>query len=554
MPHGEIVPPVSKRSIHEDIIREVEETDWSVDPIEEGDGDVCASANAMNVVGMDAPNSGHDAESDDIDFDPDELECVDEDAEEERRDREDKDRKNREDRRHSERHRYDRNHRHSVHDRHRHHPYSRRDHGSRYESKTSGDVHRRSYRHDDSPRMFSKHRSSYDYERANRERARSSSHSRDRSTRDRRDGEDKDIPLDELELEEVDCYDEIGDDDSKIIDCSSSAEKSCSGVDGLNGDNLCSRVYDMSNVEDDFPDLCEDIDVDAMRRAAAATNVVLSAGECVRPDSSLPTRKIVTTCETTIRNGRDAYKMGTTTRSNRSADNSGRKDEARRRHHRYETRNERSRSRQSERRHESRERDRFPKKLIWLRDVQPSTSGQANSSEKERCDAQIISAKGPYSNGWCSVGSEEEVLTKAVNQEAKIFSNDESELTEDHLVKRRFTCDTKKSRYDRTGSVKTSSVMREDLQTDLPLPRDGVATSPADLSMKDRQRSDSCEEYDLAIKEISTSPKSRNRLCLEQKNETGWYNCRCFIVIACSLCIYVFSWTFAFHLHVSSRR
>ncbi|KAE9418504.1 hypothetical protein Angca_000744, partial [Angiostrongylus cantonensis] len=434
-----------------------------------------------------------DAESDDVDFDPDELECVDEDAEEERRDREDM-----HDRERAEKYRYDRS-RHSVRDRHRYHPYSRRNLGTRYESRTFEDVRRRkkplSSPFGNTPAWLF------------RERVKSSS--RVRSSRNRRDRDDRDIPLEELELEEVDCCDEIGDDDSKLIDGSSDMGKCSSGDDDdHNDDNLCSRVYDMSNVVDDFPDLCEDIDVDAMRRAAAATNVVvLNTGECVRPDTSLPTRSIVATSETTIRNDRDAQKMGTTTsRTNRSINNNGRKDEARRRHHHHETRNELRRSTHSERRLEQRERDRLSEKMMWLRDVPPSTSGQTGLPEKVRYDAEIISAKGPFSYGWCSV-DEEEVSTEPGNS-AKVYRENDYEVTEGHSVKRRFTTDAEESRYDRTRRDKISSTIRKEL----PNTKNGEVASSTESPKKDCQMSDICEDHGLAIKETSASPRSTARL------------------------------------------
>lgn len=51
------------------------------------------------------------------------------------------------------------------------------------------------------------------------------------------------------------------------------------------------RSHGDSILDDDFPDLCEDIDVDAMRRAAAAANNDLSANDAKLPEVISPPSK-----------------------------------------------------------------------------------------------------------------------------------------------------------------------------------------------------------------------------------------------------------------------
>ncbi|KHJ96209.1 hypothetical protein OESDEN_03829 [Oesophagostomum dentatum] len=136
MAEGEAVQAVSRTSVHEDIIREAEETDWTVDPNEEECNLSSLTANVSSSKD-DQVNQGRDKENgeDDVEFDPDELECVDEDADDERREKE----RIREDHKHSERQRRDaKKHRHldSRHEVERHHPYSHHERDDRREFKT----------------------------------------------------------------------------------------------------------------------------------------------------------------------------------------------------------------------------------------------------------------------------------------------------------------------------------------------------------------------------------------------------------------------------------
>lgn len=84
MSHEDVVAVAAKTSMHEDIIREVEEIDWTIDPAED-ENNACYG---FDTVNDDSGTSQHDraTENDDDDFDVDELECVDEAAEDERRD------------------------------------------------------------------------------------------------------------------------------------------------------------------------------------------------------------------------------------------------------------------------------------------------------------------------------------------------------------------------------------------------------------------------------------------------------------------------------------
>ncbi|KAK6048759.1 hypothetical protein COOONC_13737 [Cooperia oncophora] len=148
-------------------------------------------------------------------------------------------------------------------------PYPRRE---AFRGRRLRDTYRPSKQHsDDERRKSSRSRSSR--ERSPRRHTRNSSH--ERTHQNKADIDDKDIPFEELE--EVDCYDEVGDGDSEFTDGASGTGESNSGEDDdLDDVSMLPSAHGASNGDDDFPDLCEEIDVDAMRRAAAAaTNAVL---------------------------------------------------------------------------------------------------------------------------------------------------------------------------------------------------------------------------------------------------------------------------------------
>ncbi|EPB74853.1 hypothetical protein ANCCEY_06077 [Ancylostoma ceylanicum] len=393
------------------------------------DEDVSAYTTANAANSKEDVSNGHDVENEDedIEFDPDELECVDEDADEERREREERireershnERRKREEKRH---HRLDARSRHSV---ERHHPYSRHERGDRRGFRSAREIGKADRRRIEPSRL----RKPYDpkvrrvesYARKPQRRA-----SADRGRRDRKDGDEKDIPLEELELEEVDCCDEVGDDGSEFTDGASGTSESHAGEDDDFDDVSMSRSRGpnhVSNVEDDddFPDLCEELDEDAMRRAAAAAaakNIVLSQQSPTRTISSPPPKSEEMASKpreasSSHRRDFDSRKIAAATpsrhsRSNRNGERN--EDEARRRHH-YSGRNE-YRSRRDDRRHadERGRRDRT-RERHEAREKQDTSSVQcASTSTKpettEMCrrdDAELISVKGPLAHGWYSV-------------------------------------------------------------------------------------------------------------------------------------------------------
>ncbi|KJH44393.1 hypothetical protein DICVIV_09581 [Dictyocaulus viviparus] len=374
MSRGEVLPSASKTSVHEDIIREVEETDWSVDPTEENDGYVCKGASATTEE-ADVSNGDGDAEKDDFNFNVDELECVDEEVEEDRQE----DRV--EDLYKTEKHTSEISRRRSnAHDRHRHHPYSRKDRGFRYEITTPGTQRRSSsflygFRADEQ-------RLSTKFERkTHRKEVRKSSYTRTANDRD-----DKNIPLEELELEEVDCYD--------VDDCECVGDASVAGDivfinDGDHNDNIkCSKIHDVSKIEDDFLDLCEDIDVEAMRRAAA-TNIVVYKDKYESPGISSRTRRNLNVYETLLRGDMEDRKNRTSSKYNGTAIESIRRDDGR--------------FKRSSISYKRITKHGVVIIITCLEKDKPSTSSQNCSLRKSvGCNLEIISVDGPLVQGWCS--------------------------------------------------------------------------------------------------------------------------------------------------------
>uniref|UniRef100_A0A1I7XG05 R3H domain-containing protein n=1 Tax=Heterorhabditis bacteriophora TaxID=37862 RepID=A0A1I7XG05_HETBA len=276
---------VSKSNIDDDIIRELEETDWTVDPADEEDGDEHV-AQTRGIEEERATVEKDEQPDDDLDFDLDELECVDEDADEEKRDRKESEssdtRRNVDKRVNScknDKIRIDSNRDRLKHSS-RHHPY-------------------RIYEREDREKRgrFNKYP---DMDRQRRINSPSPGRSKSRRDRDRRRKleylkkrgalreKEHDIPLEELELEEVDCCDD--DDDSGDLICESTDTSLTSTHEPQNGAMIrsafialiCTDPFwlavevvrfrhddDMADASLDFPDLCEEIDVEAMRRAAA---------------------------------------------------------------------------------------------------------------------------------------------------------------------------------------------------------------------------------------------------------------------------------------------
>ncbi|KAK6746528.1 hypothetical protein RB195_000042 [Necator americanus] len=420
MSGGGVEQAISRTSVHEDIIREVEETDWTVDPVEEEDVLSCATANEANSK-EDVANNGHDVESEDedIEFDPDELECVDEDAEEERKEREERIRDRR---RRTERYKYeDKKHHHSdARSRHiveRHHPYSRHERGRNF-----GGAHEieRVDRHRIEPfrlrRPFNhKPRRVESYLRKRRR-----SSSSDRSTKERRNGDEGDVPLEDLELEEVDCYDDVGDDGSEFTDGASGADES-HGEDEDLDDVSMSRSRGPNHVSsvdgDDFPDLCEEIDEDAMRRAAAAAavkTIVLPQSLSAKVISSPPVKTegtVAKSRETSpYRRDSSSRKMGNSTFlwHHRSKRNGERHDDEARRRHQYQERNG-NRSKREDRMHADKEKkDRVRENRDDSSVHRTYTAAKLVATEMCRNDdTELISVKGPLAHGWCSVDDEE---------------------------------------------------------------------------------------------------------------------------------------------------
>ncbi|KAL6738332.1 hypothetical protein Aduo_011892 [Ancylostoma duodenale] len=486
MSGGEVVQGISRTSVHEDIIREVEETDWTVDPNEDEDMSSCTTANVANS--KEEVSNGHDVnenEDEDIEFDPDELECVDEDADEERREREER---IREERRHSERrkreekrhHHLDSRSRHSV---ERHHPYSRHERGDRRGFRSAREIGKPDRRPIEPRRL----RKPYDpkvrrVESYARKPQRPSS--ADRRRKDRKDGDEKDIPFEELELEEVDCCDEVGDDDSEFTDGVSGTSESHAGEDDDFDDVSMSRSRGpnhVSNVEDgdDFPDLCEELDEDAMRRAAAAAaanNIVLSQRSPTRTISSPPPEPegmVSKPREASSSHQRDydSRKIATGTPSRHSRSNrigERNEDEARRRHH-YTGRNE-YRSRRDDRRHadergrrdRTRERHETREKQDTSSNQCASTSAKPETTEKcRRDDAELISVEGPLAHGWYSV-DEQPSTSSGSPESAKVNG---TEHQKDDSV-RRGSITTEENSTTEERSAKSSAVVSPSRHTE----------------------------------------------------------------------------------------
>lgn len=277
MSHEDVVAVAAKTSMHEDIIREVEEIDWTIDPAED-ENNACYG---FDTVNDDSGTSQHDraTENDDDDFDVDELECVDEAAEDERRDQKPCDRGGKRF--------YERRNQHTkIPSRHRldRYDYSR----PGFDRHTRG-SHRGSNRSfEDDRRREAMDRISH--EKLSRRRTRESSP--EQKHKRLREGDERDIPFEELELEEVDCYDELGEDCCQFTDGVSRTGASQSGEDeNVDSARTLPRSHGDSILDDDFPDLCEDIDVDAMRRAAAAANNDLSANDAKLPEVISPPSK-----------------------------------------------------------------------------------------------------------------------------------------------------------------------------------------------------------------------------------------------------------------------
>ncbi|KAK6011850.1 hypothetical protein OSTOST_23052, partial [Ostertagia ostertagi] len=354
---------------------------------------MCASVGPLTGNGDgETSKKDCDAEDEEEDFDIDELECVDEAAEEERRERrhhERRERHSRERRKHSdipEKYRLD-----------RYHPYRGAFRGRRLR-----DTYRPSKHSDDDRHKSSRNRSSR--ERSPRRHTRDSSH--DRTHRHKGDNDEKDIPFEELE--EVDCCDEVGDDE--FTDGASGTGESQSGEDDdLDDASMLPRIHGASNGDDDFPDLCEEIDVDAMRRAAAATKAVLFADEHESPEiiSSPPKPEVTKT--NGVSNRGDGGKNGVSTGSYRTVVNGDRRDG------RFKS------SSNNYRRIMVTERflmcvkqmifhfrSTTSSSLCRSKEARPSTSGHSDRLEKTtKEDAEIISVRGPLAGGWCQVDEEE---------------------------------------------------------------------------------------------------------------------------------------------------
>ncbi|WKY07060.1 hypothetical protein Q1695_006896 [Nippostrongylus brasiliensis] len=416
-------------SIHEDIIREVEETDWTVDPAE--DEDLCSMSETPAVdQKTQQVKNGCTEENEDDDFDVDELECVDEAAEDDRRDRE----------RYERRHRYPRDEpsRHlNAREKYRppsYHPYSRKDHSSRLDYHSSRGSHRSDRRFDAAGHRMSPPKRVTNERSSNRrfQHMRSTEHGRLKTT----EREENDIPFEDLELEEVDCYDEVGSGDSDYGDTTSASGESHTGEYQDPVDvKLLPRVHGGTDVDDDFPDLCEDIDVDAMRRAAAAADVVLPDYE---PESS-HVNSSPSTRQAPASNGfgqrEDARIRNYTTSSSargyyRVAGRDDRRDEARHRHHHYVGRDKHGSTRYSRTEHvdsKSTGADRHRERSAATREARPSTSSGIHHEESHgREDSAIISVKGPLARGWCT-GEEEEEEKEALRSNVPTLSKPDSE-------------------------------------------------------------------------------------------------------------------------------
>ncbi|XGW27061.1 hypothetical protein V3C99_007559 [Haemonchus contortus] len=540
MSGGDGVETVPKTSIHEAIIREVEEIDWSVDPTEE-EGEMCTSVGQVNDE-VETSKKDCDVE-DDEEFDIDELECVDEATEEERRERrhEREERRSHERRKHSDipaKYRTD-----------RYHPYPRR---GRFGGRRARDSYRPSKHHSDEERRKNfGGRSSH--ERSPRRHARDSSS--ERSPRSKRDNDEKDIPFEELE--EVDCCDEIGEDGS---DGASGTGESHSGEDDdLDDVNVLPKVQSTTNVDDDFPDLCEEIDADAMRRAAAAavSNVVLFADELEPPEiiSSPPRSKVSTTNGDSHRGDRE--KNGVSSRRHRTSVNGDRRDEVRR-HHRHVDRDEqrstrysktqngsrnredrhhekRAEDRKHEKRASSREarpsEDRHHEKRASSREARPSTSDQSDRPEKSaRDDTEIISVRGPLAGGWCQMDDEKATpsssdprsTTKTGREDDRTRSKSSSANVSSSSTKRRSNSN-EEDRDKSEGSTKyrkTSSPTRN-RAPHAPSPSIIKDGSPISGSPKKRDRCSSRESDRSSKRDIRSPPHWSSPSHQQQRNGTA---------------------------------
>ncbi|VDP06997.1 unnamed protein product [Heligmosomoides polygyrus] len=229
-----------------------------------------------------------------------------------------------------------------------------------------------------------------------------------------REGDERDIPFEELELEEVDCYDELGEDCCQFTDGVSRTGASQSGEDeNVDSARTLPRSHGDSILDDDFPDLCEDIDVDAMRRAAAAANNDLSANDAKLPEViSPPSKGAAAIISEDPRGGyADSQSSSCSSRSFRRNISDDRRDEARRRHH-YEERRDRRMTRGGQtqqlgsRRREDRYRERNEGSSRGYRSHGPSSTKEPSTSfvRVDRTEGSsnegsgIISVKGPLAH------------------------------------------------------------------------------------------------------------------------------------------------------------
>ncbi|VDL84356.1 unnamed protein product, partial [Nippostrongylus brasiliensis] len=232
--------------------------------------------------------------------------------------------------------------------------------------------------------------------------------------------------------------DEVGSGDSDYGDTTSASGESHTGEYQDPVDvNLLPRVHGGTDVDDDFPDLCEDIDVDAMRRAAAAADVVLPDYE---PESS-HVNSSPSTRQAPASNGfgqrEDARIRNYTTSSSargyyRVAGRDDRRDEARHRHHHYVGRDKHGSTRYSRTEHvdsKSTGADRHRERSAATREARPSTSSGIHHEESHgREDSAIISVKGPLARGWCTGEEEEEEEEKeALRSNVPTLSKPDSE-------------------------------------------------------------------------------------------------------------------------------
>ncbi|KHJ96211.1 hypothetical protein OESDEN_03831 [Oesophagostomum dentatum] len=256
--------------------------------------------------------------------------------------------------------------------------------------------------------------------------------------------------------------DEVGGDDSEFTDTASGTGESRAGEDDdfddvcmlrSRGANYASSVGD----EDDFPDLCEDIDADAMRRAAAAAsdNVVLSQVSPADHTSLPPSSRVEIARKpsetTSLRKDQHRYKPASAPQSRHVPDNRNgdrREDEARRRRH--STERSECRTRRSDRRPEKL-RERIDRGNHVFNVHRTSTSKISEVVDVcRRDDAELISVKGPLAHGWCSVDDEQKPSTSLVlPKPAKVGDCEDARdtLTRHHLLD---TAETESSLAKRT--------------------------------------------------------------------------------------------------------